>query len=106
MKLPRDLSGHDLATGLCIHIGYEKVDQAGSHSILQTREPTPHRIAVRAHSGARRHAEWNSSSRCESQGSRPASHSRVSVIALAASDAPFSPDGFFQKVDGHLRLPS
>ena len=53
MKLPRDLSGHDLAAGLCTHWGYEKVNQIGSHIILQTREPTPHRIAVPAHKAVR-----------------------------------------------------
>jgi predicted RNA binding protein YcfA (HicA-like mRNA interferase family) len=49
MKLPRDLSGRELVAALCRHWGYEKVNQVGSHVILQTQEPTPHRIAVPEH---------------------------------------------------------
>jgi predicted RNA binding protein YcfA (HicA-like mRNA interferase family) len=48
MKLPRDLSGHDLVAALCRRWGYVKVNQVGSHVILQTQEPTPHRVAVPA----------------------------------------------------------
>jgi predicted RNA binding protein YcfA (HicA-like mRNA interferase family) len=53
MKIPRDLSGHDLASVLCRHWGYEKVNQVGSHIVLQTAEPSPHRIAVPAHRAVR-----------------------------------------------------
>jgi predicted RNA binding protein YcfA (HicA-like mRNA interferase family) len=53
MKIPRDLSGQELAAALCRHWGYEKVNQVGSHIILQTREPTPHRIAIPAHKAVR-----------------------------------------------------
>ncbi len=53
MKLPRDLSGHDLVAVLCRRWGYVKVNQIGSHIILQTQEPTPHRIAVPAHKAVR-----------------------------------------------------
>jgi len=53
MKLPRDLSGHDLVAGLCRRWGYVRVNQVGSHIILQTQEPTPHRVAVPAHSTLR-----------------------------------------------------
>ena len=49
MKIPRDLSGHELAAALCRHWGYEQVNQVGSHVILQTQEPTPHRVAVPEH---------------------------------------------------------
>lgn len=49
MKLPRDLSGHDLAAALCRRWGYVKVNQAGSHIILQTQDPTSHRVAVPDH---------------------------------------------------------
>lgn len=36
MKIPRDLSGRELADGLCRHWAYRKVSQTGSHIILQT----------------------------------------------------------------------
>lgn len=53
MKLPRDLSGEDLIAILSMQWGYKKVHQAGSHVILQTQEPTPHRVAVPAHKSLR-----------------------------------------------------
>jgi len=53
MKLPRDLSGLDLAEHLCRHWEYAKVHQVGSHIVLQTHEPTPHRIAIPAHKALR-----------------------------------------------------
>ena len=53
MKLPRDLSGHDLVDALCRRWGYVEVNQVGSHIILETQEPTPHRIAVPAHQAVR-----------------------------------------------------
>jgi len=53
MKLPHDLSGHELAAVLCRRWGYVKVHQVGSHIILQTQEPKPHRIAVPAHKAVR-----------------------------------------------------
>lgn len=53
MKLPRDLQGHDLAAALCRRWGYVKVNQVGSHIILQTQDPTPHRVAVPAHNPLR-----------------------------------------------------
>ena len=49
MKLPRDLSGIDLVDHLIRLWGYEKVHQVGSHIILQTQVPTPHRISIPAH---------------------------------------------------------
>ena len=49
MKIPRDLGGHELVNALCSHWGYSKVNQVGSHIILQTQEPSPHRIAIPAH---------------------------------------------------------
>jgi predicted RNA binding protein YcfA (HicA-like mRNA interferase family) len=33
--------------------GYEKIHQVGSHIILQTQQPSPHRIAVPAHTPLR-----------------------------------------------------
>jgi predicted RNA binding protein YcfA (HicA-like mRNA interferase family) len=53
MKLPRDLSGEDLIKHLCKHWGYQRVHQVGSHVILQTQQPTPHRVAVPAHTALR-----------------------------------------------------
>jgi predicted RNA binding protein YcfA (HicA-like mRNA interferase family) len=53
MKLPRDLSGEDLIKHLCKHWGYQRVHQVGSHAILQTQQPTPHRVAVPAHTALR-----------------------------------------------------
>jgi predicted RNA binding protein YcfA (HicA-like mRNA interferase family) len=49
MKLPRDLSGQELAAALCRRWGYVKINQVGSHIVLQTQDPTPHRVAVPAH---------------------------------------------------------
>ncbi|HEY1900963.1 MAG TPA: type II toxin-antitoxin system HicA family toxin [Terracidiphilus sp.] len=53
MKLPRDLSGEQLIRHLCKHWEYERVHQVGSHVILQTQQPTPHRVAVPAHTALR-----------------------------------------------------
>ena len=53
MKLPRDLSGEKLVRLLCSEWGYEKVHQVGSHIILQTEKPNPHRIAIPAHKALR-----------------------------------------------------
>jgi predicted RNA binding protein YcfA (HicA-like mRNA interferase family) len=50
MKLPRDLSGKELVGHLCKCWGYRKIHQVGSHVILQTQEPSPHRIAIPEHS--------------------------------------------------------
>jgi predicted RNA binding protein YcfA (HicA-like mRNA interferase family) len=49
MKLPRDLSGEELIKHLCKCWGYERIHQVGSHVILQTQQPIPHRVAVPAH---------------------------------------------------------
>jgi predicted RNA binding protein YcfA (HicA-like mRNA interferase family) len=53
MKLPRDLSGAALVKHLCKHWGYQQVHPVGSHIILETQQPTPHRIAVPAHTALR-----------------------------------------------------
>ncbi len=53
MKLPRDMSGEELVTLLCKYWLYERVHQVGSHVILQTQEPTSHRIAIPAHKALR-----------------------------------------------------
>jgi predicted RNA binding protein YcfA (HicA-like mRNA interferase family) len=49
MRLPRDISGDDLATGLCKQWKYRRVHQTGSHIILETDHPLRQRIAVPAH---------------------------------------------------------
>ena len=53
MKLPRDLSGEELIKHLCKQWEYDRIHQVGSHVILQTQQPTHHRIAVPAHSPLR-----------------------------------------------------
>lgn len=53
MKLPRDLSGEELVKHLCKFWGYQRIHQVGSHVILQTQQPTPHRVAVPAHTPLR-----------------------------------------------------
>jgi hypothetical protein len=49
MKLPRDLSGEGLVAHLSKHWAYSRIHQEGSHIILQTQSPFPHRIAVPTH---------------------------------------------------------
>ena len=49
MKLPHDLSGQELAAGLCRHWKYQQVHQAGSHIILETEVPKHQRIAIPVH---------------------------------------------------------
>ena len=53
MKLPRDLSGADLIKLLCKHHGYRRVNQEGSHVILETDFPRHHRLAVPDHTPLR-----------------------------------------------------
>jgi predicted RNA binding protein YcfA (HicA-like mRNA interferase family) len=53
MKLPRNLSGEKLVKHLCKRWEYQKIHQVGSHIILQTEHPTPHRIAVPEHNPLR-----------------------------------------------------
>lgn len=53
MKLPRDASGQGVVNALCRAWGYRVVHQVGSHIILQTETPTPHRWSVPDHSPVR-----------------------------------------------------
>ena len=53
MKLPRDLSGEGLLQHLCKCWGYQRIHQVGSHVILQTQQPSSHRIAVPTHAALR-----------------------------------------------------
>jgi predicted RNA binding protein YcfA (HicA-like mRNA interferase family) len=49
VKLPRDLSGAELIKLLCRHFDYRRVNQEGSHVILETSVPRSHRIAIPDH---------------------------------------------------------
>jgi len=51
--LPRDLSGAELIKLLCKHYGYHRVNQEGSHVILETDSPRSHRLAVPDHNPLR-----------------------------------------------------
>jgi predicted RNA binding protein YcfA (HicA-like mRNA interferase family) len=53
MKIPPDLSGHDLVSLLCRNWGYRVIHQEGSHIVLETEEPSHQRIAVPAHRNLR-----------------------------------------------------
>ena len=53
MKIPRDLSAHDLVQALCRNWGYRIVHQEGSHLVLETQEPSHQRLAVPAHKNLR-----------------------------------------------------
>jgi predicted RNA binding protein YcfA (HicA-like mRNA interferase family) len=45
MKLPRDLSGDDLAKAL-EEVGYQVTRQTGSHLRLTTAEPSEHHVTI------------------------------------------------------------
>ena len=49
MKIPRDLYGRELVVALCRDWGYAKVNQVGSHIILQTDTPGHHRVSIPDH---------------------------------------------------------
>jgi predicted RNA binding protein YcfA (HicA-like mRNA interferase family) len=53
MKVPRNISGVHLADILCRRWRYAQVHQVGSHIILETAEPTHHRIAIPDHNPLR-----------------------------------------------------
>ena len=53
MKIPRDLSGRELIKALCRSWGYKQVHQVGRHVILETEEPSHHRLAVPDHHALR-----------------------------------------------------
>ena len=53
MKLPRDLSGRELAARLRRVFGYRRVHQEGSHIVLEADSPRSHRIAVPDHKALR-----------------------------------------------------
>jgi hypothetical protein len=49
MKIPRGISAAHLVDVLCRKWQHSKVHQFGSHIILETSEPTRHRIAIPDH---------------------------------------------------------
>ncbi len=49
MRLPRDLSGRALIQILCRDWAYRHVHQVGSHVILETEDPSHHRLVVPDH---------------------------------------------------------
>lgn len=49
MKIPRDLYGRELVAALCRDWDYAKVNQVGSHIILQTETPGHHRVSIPDH---------------------------------------------------------
>ena len=53
MKLPRDINGATLVKLLVREYGYRRVNQVGSHIILETNHPRSHRVAVPNHSAVR-----------------------------------------------------
>ena len=52
MRLPRDLSGEDLARSLSV-LGYVVTRQTGSHMRLTTQEPGEHHITIPRHDSLR-----------------------------------------------------
>ncbi len=53
MKIPRGLSGKDLVALLCRDWDYRIVHQEGSHIVLETDNPSHHRLVVPAHKSLR-----------------------------------------------------
>jgi predicted RNA binding protein YcfA (HicA-like mRNA interferase family) len=53
MKVPRDLSGAELAKTLCRDWGYRRVHQEGSHIILETDVPGHQRLSIPNHNPLR-----------------------------------------------------
>lgn len=52
MRLPRDISGAELAQALR-RLGYEVTRQTGSHMRLTTREPAEHHLTIPQHNPLR-----------------------------------------------------
>jgi len=53
MKIPRDLSGLELIKSLCRDWGYQRMHQVGSHVVLETENPSHHRLAIPDHRNLR-----------------------------------------------------
>jgi len=54
VRLPRDLSGRELADALCRHRGYRQVHQIGSHIILDTNLPAHQTVRISTLNAIRR----------------------------------------------------
>lgn len=52
MRLPRDVSGADLAKRL-EHVGYKVTRQTGSHMRLTLSDPPEHHVTIPAHNALR-----------------------------------------------------
>jgi len=52
MRLPRDLSGEDLARSLSV-LGYVVTRQTGSHMRLTTQQPEEHHVTIPRHDSLR-----------------------------------------------------
>jgi predicted RNA binding protein YcfA (HicA-like mRNA interferase family) len=53
MKIPRDIQGEKLVKVLVKLRDYHVIHQRGSHIILETNQPSPHRICVPNHNPVR-----------------------------------------------------
>jgi len=53
MKVPRNLSGRELGHLLTKNLGYKIIHQRGSHVVLETEDPSRHRIAIPDHKALR-----------------------------------------------------
>jgi predicted RNA binding protein YcfA (HicA-like mRNA interferase family) len=49
MKLPRDVSGDQLADHICRNWDYTRIAQVGSHIMLRTETPTRSKQVIPAH---------------------------------------------------------
>jgi predicted RNA binding protein YcfA (HicA-like mRNA interferase family) len=53
MKLPRNISGDQLADYICKHWGYTRIKQVGSHIMLRTEIPSRSKQVIPAHTPMR-----------------------------------------------------
>jgi predicted RNA binding protein YcfA (HicA-like mRNA interferase family) len=53
MKLPRNISGDQLADHLCRHWEYVRITQVGSHIMLRTETPSRSKQVIPAHTPMR-----------------------------------------------------
>ena len=53
MKIPRNVSGQEVIRMLTTQLAYRIVHQRGSHVVLETDEPSHHRIAILNHKSIR-----------------------------------------------------
>lgn len=92
MKLPRDLSGKHLAQALCRDWAYVEIHQSGSHIILQTDEPSPHRVAEISSNLVRRVID-RVGARCSGSDLRYLQHSLQEPAAEASETLLVQTDG-------------